>query len=247
MYSHYLPLIIYYLLLIFAKANYNYSKRAKNVRETVNMKRCPQCNRVFEDNLAFCTDDGATLVEETFVLPSESSPTEEEEETVIHHEPIKIEIPDASPTTEQPFQPQPEKVIPVIVERPGNTGKYFLVLIIGLFLGGALVLGLLVLIYSQLRNPTNSNQPVENIQLSSGKHAERNKTRKDSEFNGFVLSESANIRSAPNGTVLDSLPNNDRLSIEERDGTWYRVICEHGVSGWMHGNTIRFNDNETPF
>ena len=40
------------------------------------MKRCPTCNRTFdEDWLAFCTQDGTTLVEETASQPSEPAPT----------------------------------------------------------------------------------------------------------------------------------------------------------------------------
>jgi hypothetical protein len=225
------------------------AKGAKNVRESAAMKRCPNCNRVFEDTLAFCTDDGETLVDESFVLPSDAVPDEPEEETIIRHDPIRIDIPHPPKISAEQvnFQTQaPGNVIPVVIKKPGNTGKYFLFLIIGSIIGGGLVLGILVLLYSQLRNP-NSNRPAENVQISGGKHDERNKTRKDSEFNGFVQSENANLRSAPNGTVLEALPQNDRLNIQERDGTWYRVTCEHGVSGWIHGNTIRFNDDETPF
>src|SRR5262249_30338246 len=40
------------------------------------MKRCPTCNRTFdEDWLAFCTDDGTTLVEEGPSSRSEPPPT----------------------------------------------------------------------------------------------------------------------------------------------------------------------------
>ena len=41
------------------------------------MKRCPTCNRTFDDDwLAFCTEDGTTLVEtQSAQLPSEPPPT----------------------------------------------------------------------------------------------------------------------------------------------------------------------------
>ena len=220
----------------------------ENHRETTVMKKCPQCNKVFEDSLAYCTDDGTDLIEENFVLPSENSVEEKEEETLIHHEPIKIDIPQPLPPTPQiNYQiPTTGNVIPVIVEKKRNTWNYFLVLTIGVILGSVLVAGVFIVILSQLRS-SNTEKPSENVQISSGKHDSRNNTRKDAEFNGSVLSDSANIRSAPSSTVLDSLPRNDRLNILERDGAWYRVICEHGVAGWMHGNTIRFNDGETAF
>lgn len=207
------------------------------------MKRCPQCNHVFEDTLDYCTEDGTALVDETFVLPSESLPDETEEETVINHQPITIDIPSVStmPANSTNQIPVTEEVVPIIIEKRSNTGKYLLFLIVGLLLGG-----ILVLILFQLRN-SRETKTTENIQILNGKHNQPNKTRNESEFNGFVLSENANIRSSPTGDVLDVLPKNDRLSILERDGAWYRVMCEHGVTGWMHGNTIRFDDDANTF
>lgn len=212
------------------------------------MKRCPQCNKVFQDSLEFCTEDGDHLVEETFVLPTETSSFDAEEETIIHHEPIKIDIrrnyqSEGEDITSQTNQPN--NVMPIIIEKEGNTGKYLLFLFIGLLLGGGLVIGTLWFAYSRLSS--SNNTPPETVQISSGKHNSPNKTRQDSEFNGFVLSENANIRSAPSSAILDTLPQNDRLNILERDDVWYRVVCEHGIGGWMHGNTIRFKDSETPF
>lgn len=212
------------------------------------MKKCPQCNKVFEDSLVYCTDDGTALIDDNFVLPSENS-EEMEEETLIHHEPIKFDIPNLNPSTPQAnfHIPASGNVMPIVVEKQRNTGKYLLTLIVGLVLGSILVAGIFVLILSQIRSSGNQNTTVEKVQTSSSKHTERNKTRKDSEFNGFVLNEIVNLRNAPNSSVLDTLPKNDRLEIVERDNLWYRVICEHGTGGWMHGNTIRFNDDATPF
>src|ERR1043165_2744776 len=40
------------------------------------MKRCPTCNRTFEEDwLAFCTQDGTTLVDESPAKASEPPPT----------------------------------------------------------------------------------------------------------------------------------------------------------------------------
>src|SRR5882724_4557213 len=40
------------------------------------MKRCPTCNRTFEEDwLAFCTQDGATLVQESPARANEPPPT----------------------------------------------------------------------------------------------------------------------------------------------------------------------------
>jgi hypothetical protein len=212
------------------------------------MKRCPQCNSVFDDRQDFCANDGSALIDEHFVLPSEASANDTEEETVVRHEPIRIEIPNTVLPAEAPENqlPPTPQVIPVIIEKKRNPVSYFLVLMIGSILGGVLVLGILAFLLFQNRN-SNPERPVENVQLPASKHAERNPTRNDAEFNGFVLSEAANIRSSPGSAVLDSLPKNDRLEILERDNAWYRVVCEHGIAGWMHGNTIRFNDDAAPF
>lgn len=208
------------------------------------MKRCPECNSVFEDSLIYCTHDGELLIEEIFVLPSETS-QEIEEETVIHHAPIKVEIPTVAVSPEQ--IPVETKVVPVIIETSVNRSKYFFYWSLGLLFGVILASGILFFIFFNPRNNSNNQTTSETVQTPNNKHLERNQTRKDSEFNGFVLSENANIRSAPSSSVVESLPKNDRLNILERDGAWYRVICEHGVNGWMHGNTIRFNDDAATF
>ena len=54
------------------------------------MKRCPQCNKVYENDVSYCLDDGSGLVTETFVLPSEGS--DFEAETIIRHDPIVVDL-----------------------------------------------------------------------------------------------------------------------------------------------------------
>ncbi len=230
------------------------------------MKRCPQCNSVFADSLVYCTNDGSPLVEEIFVLPSEASQPDAEEITVIHHDPITIDIPNSSapavPTEQFNYQAAPpvETVIPVVIEKRRNTGKYLLFLVLGLVLGGGLVLAaVLFAIYLSLENnpPTtttnttapNSAQtpnrtPTATPVTASAKHEKRT-DESDDEFNGRVISKNAYVRSSPNrnSKEIDVLPVDDRLEIEEReneDSPWFRVTCEHGTAGWMHGNTIEY-------
>jgi hypothetical protein len=227
------------------------------------MKKCPQCNSVFDDSLVFCTNDGTPLVAETFVLPSEASPLDAEEEiTVVHHDPITIDIPNnrhPAPTEQFAYQTPPvETVIPVVIEKRRNTGKYLLFLVLGLVLGGGLVLAaVLFAIYLSQNDPTpvtnttsqNSVQtpkptPTATPVTASAKHEKRTE-KPDDEFNGRVISKNAYVRSSPNRNAkeIDVLPIDDRLEIEERedeDSPWFRVTCEHGTSGWMHGNTIEY-------
>ena len=229
------------------------------------MKRCPQCNSVFDDSLVYCTNDGTPLLDETFVLPSEVSPTDVEEETVIHHDPITIDIPNTSapaPTEQFGYQ-APPAVETIIVEKRRNTGKYLLFLVLGLVLGGGLVLAaVLFTLYlsqndpspvvntaNQNSAPTPSNRtPTPTPVVASAKH-EKHTDAPDSEFNGRVISKNAYVRSQPSRSAkqVDVLPVDDRLRIEERENEsspWFRVTCEHGTSGWMHGNTIKYTDTD---
>lgn len=229
------------------------------------MKRCPQCNSVFDDSLDYCTNDGSSLIKETFVLPSEASQIGTEEETVIRHEPITIDIPNNSapaPTEQFNYQmPPTETVIPVVVEKPRNAGKYLLFLVLGLVLGGLSVLAaVLFSMYLNQNDPppaVNQNSSANSAQTpkptstatpvtASAKHEKRTADA-DDEFNGRVITLNAYIRSSPNrnSRELDVLPIDDRLEIGERESDvspWYQVTCEHGTTGWMHGNTIEYTN-----
>lgn len=191
------------------------------------MKKCPRCNSVYTFETTYCLNDGATLIEENFPPPTQASLGEEE--TVIRSRPATF---DSLPRTNS--------------ENRSNFKKYAVTLILGLIIGGILVFGAIFFLVSRTKNP-DAGKANESVQASNDKHKEKNKTRKDSEFNGFVLSENANLRSAPNSTVFEALPKNDRLNIIERDGVWYRVMCEHGSAGWMHGNTIDWSPDAIPF
>jgi len=101
------------------------------------MKRCPTCNRTFDDEwLAFCTEDGTTLVESQAALPSEPPPT--------------VWIPpalDTNPATQKPFdlpgsynppQPvmpawQPPPPPPVRMQTGQKQGLAIASLILGIF------------------------------------------------------------------------------------------------------------------
>ena len=92
--------------------------------------------------------------------------------------------------------------------------------------------------------PTVKETPTATPITASAKHEKRTDTD-DDEFNGRVISQNAFVHAAPNrnSKQIDVLPVDDRLNIEERENEsspWFRVTCEHGTSGWMHGNTIEY-------
>ena len=158
----------------------------------------------------------------------------------------------------------------IVVEQKSNSKFYALFLLVGLLLGGGLVLATLLASKLINRPAENTNvkvqtKPIENKtsptpennsntnserdnevdKIADELHTLKDPSKTDDDFNGRVIVENANVRSAPNNnaTQVDILPNGDRLTIERRASAtspWYYVVCEHGVSGWMHGNTIEF-------
>ncbi len=235
------------------------------------MKRCPQCSTVYGDETQFCLNDGSVLVEET---APEHNFNDDEEETIIRHDPIIVDVGTANQPTEQ-FNYQPANRPTIIVEKQRNTGKYLLFLIVGLILGGGLVLaGLLIArtfnqndntanVKTNNKNQTekvtisnqNANAPTPNANsllsninaLESNKIHEEKTSAADDEFNGRVITLNAYVRSAPSkfAAQVSILPKDDRIKIGERENPnspWYKVTCEHGISGWMHGDTIEFTE-----
>lgn len=225
------------------------------------MKRCPQCNNVYEDDVQYCLNDGAGLVKQTFAVPSDAD--EFEVETVIRHDPIIIDLSAEDVPSESVIYRNPP-VETVIVEKPARRKNPAMFLVLGLILGGSLVLATLLLARSfyQTDNSntvkinqtaeTNSNESIKispaetplDIEKLSQKHETR-MSADDAEFNGRVIARNAYVRASPSRSSeeIDVLPVDDRINIERRENEnspWYYVICEHGTSGWMHGNTIEF-------
>ena len=228
------------------------------------MKRCPQCNSLYEDSVQFCLNDGKPLTDESFSLPSD------EEETIIRHDPITINIPVPNEQATANYYNPPVENVVVVPANPVSTNRnYALFLIVGLLIGGGLVLGTLLLtrnyFQSAKTNPmnvaANSNQTanlkiskstpdavntnIATVEKPPGKHDEPNPDLNDGLFNGRVIVSNARVRSEPNSNapVVDALPLGDRLDIIDRAGAnspWYQVECEHGTTGWMHGDTIEF-------
>lgn len=232
------------------------------------MKKCPQCNTVYEDATQFCLNDGQPLIADA---PSGS---DLEEPTLIRREPIVVDFnqPETPAQTVEYSVAPPVNQPTIIVERTRNTGKYLLFLLIGLLLGGSLVLATLLVsrIYNQNENSANvvinknqtekvsvangnANAQIisENSSLNSNRfeanklHAEKTSDA-DEDFNGRVITLNAYVRSAPDkgAAQISIFPKGDRINIGERENPnspWYLVTCEHGTKGWMHGDTIEFS------
>ncbi len=223
------------------------------------MKKCPQCNSVYGDENIYCLNDGTVLVEENFALPSEAD--DFEAETIIRHDPVVVDL--SNKKTEPIIHPT-LPVETIVVKQPVKSRNSLIFLVLGLILGGGLVLATLLLAQSFYQKDSttkvkvnqsanlNSNKEVTNsptptpldIEKLSQKHANRTSVD-DEDFNGRVIALNAYVRASPsrNSDEIDVLPIDDRLNIEKREdesSPWYYVTCEHGTSGWMHGNTIEY-------
>ncbi len=224
------------------------------------MKRCPQCSRVYGNDVRFCATDGTPLVEENLPLPSAAE--DYETETVIRRDPIIVNVSGENipPPNHYPNPP----VETVIIEKPAKRRNPAIFLVLGTLFGGVLVLATLLVARNFYQNdnreqikitpPADANfnetvkvSPTEtplDIKESARKHEARTNAD-DDEFNGRVIAANAYLRASPsrNADEIDVLPVDDRINIERRENEkspWYYVTCEHGASGWMHGNTIEF-------
>jgi hypothetical protein len=239
------------------------------------MKRCPQCQNLYPDETQYCLGDGQLLISERLPLPSELSAVDEEEVTVIRHDPIVVDLSAANAPNIPPQQPPTYQIPPpavaaerITVKTKSNFGKYLVFLIIGLLLGGGLVLATLYLSRGgffqnsdaggdKAASGANSAQPTRtsaepkssdspaNKQLAADPEHQKRTSVSDDEFNGRVITLNAYIRSSPSRSSpeIDILPIDDRLTITSRNdpnSPWFHVVCEHGTSGWMHGNTIEY-------
>ncbi|MBA2619832.1 MAG: SH3 domain-containing protein [Acidobacteria bacterium] len=243
------------------------------------MKRCPQCSTVFENEVAYCLNDGTPLVDENFSLPSAES--DFEAETVIKHEPIVVDLAGQNTAPQeninyQQILPPPIENVVVKVPAKSNSKNAAVYLALGLLLGGVLVLGTLILARSfysggaatangnskqisvNISEPNlrakNSNSTLENRaenknvsvtpEMIIAIHEQRTDAD-DEEFNGRVIAQNAYMRASPSksATQIDVLPLDDRIDIDRRENEsspWFHVTCEHGGSGWMHGDTIEY-------
>ena len=103
------------------------------------MKRCPTCNRTFDDEwLSFCTEDGTTLVEtQSGQLPSEPPPTVWIP-PAMDTDPVGGQKPFDLPGSYNPPQPvapawQPPPPPPVQVPRGQKQGLAVASLVLGIF------------------------------------------------------------------------------------------------------------------
>jgi hypothetical protein len=232
------------------------------------MKKCPQCGNVYENNVLYCLSDGTALVEDS--LNQNSNDSVEAETVIRHEPiVVDFSSRDESLSAYQPTPAENVVVVPAVSEAMANR-NYALFLVIGLLLGGGLVLATLwvsknfyqtndsvtvkanvnpipsatTAIVEKPKASTETQNENATVEPVFNKHSEPNDSA-DGNTNGRVIALNARIRLAPDkdAPIVDTLPMKDRIEIIRRQSSsspWYQVECEHGTSGWMHGDTIEF-------
>ena len=137
------------------------------------MKRCPQCSEVYSDQLQFCLRDGSQLSTITADDPAPPVRADDDDyDTVVHPEPIVINIQDPAPFVEpvspDPLPPQPESV-------RGRTNT-IAVLIAGTIIGGLLVLVAILAFALVFRDRSTAevvNVTEKNANIAAARPSER--------------------------------------------------------------------------
>jgi hypothetical protein len=229
------------------------------------MKRCPECNEVYSEQLQYCLKDGRPLIPVGAV--------DDDYDTVVRPEQVVIDIEDPA----RPAVPVSPDIIPPQQAEPRAKVNPLAVLIAGTLIGGLLVL-VAVLAFSLVnrdRSAEPSNQrpnvslknssspkPTPTDRLPSNADIAANSAREppanstamnvpDPEslakkgFNGRVIMINAVVRSSPSvdSDEIAILPFDEPVKIGKpatEHSPWFRVTTEDGTTGWMHGNTIEF-------
>lgn len=128
------------------------------------MKRCPNCNRTFnDDTLSFCLDDGSPLVverpdsEATLVSPAPGGPDDEATKVAAPAPPAYGQVPGRPTWQASPFQPARQ---PYAASAPAQrkTWPWVVAILAVLFIGGVVIVALAIVIPQVMHPSTNINR-----------------------------------------------------------------------------------------
>ncbi len=164
------------------------------------MKRCPQCNRTYDDDaLSFCLDDGSPLVSPTAPSSFDPSATVQYPQSRETTPPPTIAYPGATPSLTPPPTPPPAWS-PMPSAQPQKRSAWPWILGIGavlVFLG----IGLVILVFA-IASMTSDNSNNRNVNNSNSRVANRN-TNANTSANKNTNSESSNDNSSSRSTFTD--------------------------------------------
>jgi hypothetical protein len=159
------------------------------------MKRCPQCNRTYEDDaLSFCLDDGSPLLSTSAPSSFDPSATVQYPQSRDTSPPPTIAFPSATPSLTPP--PAPPGWTPMPQAQPQGRSAWPWILGIGavlVFLGIGLVI-LIFAIASVTSNNSSGNNNNSNNNNANSRIANRN-TNTNRNTNSENANDNANTRS----------------------------------------------------
>jgi hypothetical protein len=162
------------------------------------MKRCPQCNRTYDDDaLSFCLDDGSPLVSTTAPSSFDPSATVQYPQSRETTPPPTIAYPGATPSLTPPPTPPPAWS-PMPSAQPQRRSAWPWILGIGavlVFLG----IGLVILVFA-IASMTSDNSNNRNVNNSNSRVANRN-TNANTSANKNTNSESSNDNTSSRSTL----------------------------------------------
>ena len=158
------------------------------------MKRCPQCNRTYDDDaLSFCLDDGSPLVSTSAPSSFDPSATVQYPQSHETSPPPTIAYPGATPSLTPPPTPPPAWS-PMPTPQPQKRSAWPWILGIGavlVFLG----IGLVILVFA-IASVTSDNSNNRNANNSNSRVANRNtNANTNKNTNTENTNENANTRS----------------------------------------------------
>jgi hypothetical protein len=162
------------------------------------MKRCPQCNRTYDDDaLSFCLDDGSPLVSTTAPSSFDPSATVQYPQSRETSPPPTIAYPGAPPSLTPPPIPPPAWS-PMPSAQPQKRSPWPWILGIGavlVFLG----IGLVILVFA-IASMTSDNSNNSNANNSNSRAANRN-ANTNTNANKNTNSESTNDNTSSRSTL----------------------------------------------
>jgi len=188
------------------------------------MKRCPQCNRTYDDNaLSFCLDDGSPLVSATAPSSFDPSATVQYPQGRDTAPPPTIAYPAQSAVPPpQPPPPQPPPAwTPMPPAAPQKRSVWPWLLGIGavfVFIG----IGLVILIFAitKVTNTNNGNR-VANANTNTNRNANRNTNSNRSANDNSNANDNANTRSSLTSFTDDFSDENWYAGPSAYGRTWY--------------------------
>jgi hypothetical protein len=96
---------------------------------------------------------------------------------------------------------------------------------------------------NQATNKQNE-KPANAVSLKQTLKKDGKSNPKTGKKSAVVISENANLRTSPEiaGDILTEIPESSEITVIKQKGAWFQIKYNN-QTGWIHGNTIRLNED----